>query len=399
MEEIEKHGRIGLAAMRAGMDRKTARKYVRTGKLPSELRKPHIWRTREDPFAEDWATLVEMLEEAPELEATRLFDHLSGLKPEAHTAGQLRTLQRRIREWRAQRGPEREIFFPQAHRPGEAIQTDFTHATVLGVTICGESFDHQLCHSVLPFSNWEWATVCHSESMAALRRGVQSTLFRLGRVPEFHQTDNSTAATHDLRTGKRGFNEEYLAMMGHFGVKPRTIGVGEKEQNGDIEASHGVLKRRLAQHLLLRGNRDFESEEVYERWLWEKIEAANRLRQAKLAEELAVLAPVCGGSGVRIKVLFPSLTFRRAYDALTERLDAWKADIEYLRILHLAASTMESEVETALELVMDAGECPVADAVKRVVAPEKIEVPALEVPTVDLTSYDSLLVGDAGACP
>lgn len=139
MEEIEKHGGIGLAAMRAGMDRKTARKYVRTGKLPSELRKPHIWRTREDPFAEHWAVLVAMLEEAPELEATTLFDHLSGLKPEAHTAGQLRTLQRRIREWRAQRGPEREIFFPQAHRPGEAIQTDFTHATVLGVTISASS--------------------------------------------------------------------------------------------------------------------------------------------------------------------------------------------------------------------------------------------------------------------
>jgi len=174
MEEIQKHGGIGLAALRAGMDRKTARKYVRAGKLPSELRKPHTWRTRADPFAEDWAAVVAMLEEAPELEARTLFDHLAGLKPEAHTAGQLRTLQRRIRQWRAQRGPEREIFFPQAHRPGEAIQTDFTHATGLGVTIGGEPFDHQLCHSVLPCSNWEWATVCHSESMAALRRGVQS---------------------------------------------------------------------------------------------------------------------------------------------------------------------------------------------------------------------------------
>lgn len=483
MEEMQKHGGTGLAAMRAGMDRKTARKYVRAGKLPSELRQPHTWRTREDPFAEDWATLVAMLEEAPELEATTLFDHLAGLKPGAHTAGQLRTLQRRIREWRAQRGPEREIFFPQAHRPGEAIQTDFTHAAVLGVTIGGEPFAHQLCHSVLPFSNWEWATVCHSESMAALRRGVQSTLFRLGRVPEFHQTDNSTAATHTLRTGQRGFNEEYLAMMTHFAMKPRTIGIGEKEQNGDIEASHGVLKRRLEQHLLLRGSRDFESEEAYEGWLWEKLEAADRLRQPKLADELALMRPlmvsrlpeyrqesvvVTSWSTIRVKRntysvpsrligatlrvhvyeqrldvyhggvlqlevarlrgegghrinyrhviwslvqkpgafaryryredLFPSLTFRRAYDALMERLDGWKADIEYLRLLHLAASTMESEVETALERVMDAGECPGAETVKGVVAPEKIEVPVLEVPTVDLTSYDSLLAAEVGAC-
>ena len=92
--------------------------------------------------------------------------------------------------------------------------------------------------------------------------------------------------------------------------------------------------------------------------------------------------------------LFPSLTFRRAYDALIERLDAWKADIEYLRILHLAASTMESEVERALVELLDARQCPDADAVKRAVAPQRIEVPEMEVPTVDLSSYDGLLAGE-----
>jgi hypothetical protein len=318
--------------------------------------------------------------------------------------------------------------------------------------------------------------------MAALRRGVQSTLFRLGRVPEFHQTDNSTAATHELSTGKRGFNEEYLAVMAHLGMKPRTIGIGEKEQNGDIEASHGVLKPRLAQQLLLRGSRDFESVEAYEQWLWEKIDGANRPRQPKLVEELAVMRPLrvsrlpeyreesvvvtswstirvrrntysvpsrLIGETVRVHVyeprlavyhgnvlqleverlrgegghrinyrhviwslvqkpgafaryryredLFPSLTFRRAYDALTERGDAWKADIEYLRILHLAASTMESAVEQVLVQLIDAGVCPGADIIKRLVAPETIAVPALEIPAVDLTSYDSLLAGDVGA--
>jgi hypothetical protein len=352
---------------------------------------------------------------------------------------------------------------------------------VLAVTILGEAFAHQLCHSVLPYSNWEWATVCQSESMAALRRGVQSSLFRLGRVPEFHQTDNSTAATHDLRTGKRGFNEEYLAIMAHFAMKPRTTGIGEKEQNGDVEASNGVLKRRLEQHLLLRGSRDFESVEAYERWLWERIEAANRLRQSRLAEEFAVMRALqvsrlaeyrqesievtswstirvkrntysvpsrLIGESVRVHVyeqrlevyhggvlqleverlrgegghrinyrhviwslvqkpgafaryryredLFPSLTFRRAYDALTEQLDAWKADIEYLRILHLAASTLENEVEAALAQLLEAKQCPEADAVKRVVAPQRIEVPQMEAPAVDLKSYDGLLADGAG---
>ena len=124
MEEMQKQGEIGMAALRAGMDRKTARKYVRAGKLPSELRQPHTLRTREDPFAADWPELQGMLEEAPELEATTLLEYLTGKRPDAYEPGQLRTLQRRVREWRAQRGPEREVFFPQAHHPGEAIQTD-----------------------------------------------------------------------------------------------------------------------------------------------------------------------------------------------------------------------------------------------------------------------------------
>lgn len=81
---------------------------------------------------------------------------------------------------RASSGPEREVFFPQEHRPGEAAQTDFTWATELGVTIAGEVFVHMLCVFVLPFSNWQWLTVCLSESMAAMRRGVQAALFRLG---------------------------------------------------------------------------------------------------------------------------------------------------------------------------------------------------------------------------
>jgi len=483
MEEMQRHGSLGRAALRAGMDRKTARKYVRAGQLPSEVRAGHTWRTREDPFAQDWPVVVAMLDEVPELEAVTVFEHLRAQRPDAYTPGQLRTLQRRLRRWRAQRGPEREIFFPQAHRPGEALQTDFTHATELGVTIGGEPFPHLLCHSVLPYSNWEWATVCQSESLAALRRGVQATLFRLGGVPAVHQTDNSTAATHELSPGRRGFNAEYLALMEHFGLTPRTIAVGAKEQNGDVEASHRVLKRRLAQHLLLRGSRDFDSRAAYEQWLGENLDAANRLRQGRLGEELAVMRPLRvtrlpeyraetavvtswstirvrrntysvpsrligetlrvhvyeqrlevyhagvvqleverlrGTGGHRINYrhviwslvqkpgafaryryredLFPSLVFRRAYDALTEQLDGWQADVEYLRLLHLAASTMESRVETALAGLLEAGTCPSTAAVKAVVAPDPIVVPALAVPAVDLGSYDGFLdtAGEAG---
>lgn len=183
MEELSKHGQLGRAAMKASMDPKTARKYREAGRLPSEMKAPREWRTRVDPFERDWPLVMARLEDAPELESKTLFEWLQSRDPERYEAGQLRTLQRRVRQWRAQQGPDRRVYFAQAHVPGEAAQTDFTWATELGITIGGEPFEHMLCHVVLPYSNWQWATVCHSESLAALKHGVQSALFRLGRVP------------------------------------------------------------------------------------------------------------------------------------------------------------------------------------------------------------------------
>ena len=292
MSLIRKDEPLGVAAARAGMDEKTARKYRDLGKLPSELGNPRTWRTREDPFEEEWPYIRGMLEDAPDLEAAALFEHLQDRSPGEYQDGQVRTLQRRLRRWRAQEGPPKELFFPQAHRPGEAMQTDFTWATELGVTIGGEPFPHMFCHPVLPYSNWEWVTVCHSESMAALRRGVQAALFELERVPLFHQTDNSTAATHDLRTGKRGFNQEYLDLVSHFGMTPRTTAVGEKEQNGDVESINGALKRRAKQWLKIRGSSDFESAAEYEDWLQGVVRRANRGREKRLAKELSAMNPL-----------------------------------------------------------------------------------------------------------
>lgn len=145
---------------------------------------------------------MKQLAAAPDLEALTIFDTLLERFPGRYEPGQLRTLQRRVKAWRATSGPEKRAFFAQNHRPGEAAQTDFTWASELGVTVAGEVFAHMLCVFMLPFSNWMWATVCMSESMAALRRGVQEAVFRLGRVPVFHQTDNSTAATHRIPDGR-----------------------------------------------------------------------------------------------------------------------------------------------------------------------------------------------------
>ena len=290
MKEYQKTGKLINAALRADLDPKTARKYLRSGKLPSQMRAEHTWRTREDPFEEHWPKAKDMLEAAPELEAKSLFEWLCDRHAGSYSEGQLRTFQRKVRLWRAQKGPEKEVYFPQKHQPGKRMSTDFTRMGKLGITIAGEPFDHMLCHCMLTFSNWAWATICHSESMLALRNGVQNALFHLGRVPEEHWTDHSSAATHQpavsTNESKRKFNTEYLSLMDHFSMKPCTIQVNKPNENGDVESLNGALKRRIEQHLLLRGSRDFDSEQQYRTFLEEILEKANMLRTKRMAEEL-----------------------------------------------------------------------------------------------------------------
>jgi hypothetical protein len=484
MEEMSKHGSIGLASMKAGMDRKTGRKYVAAGTLPSAMTAPRDWRTREDPFVEDWPEVEAMLVESPGFEAKTIFAVLVEKHPDRYAEGQLRTLQRRIKTWRAERGPEKDVVLAQRHRPGEAAQTDFTWTTELTVTIAGAVFVHMLCVLVLPYSNWRWATVCLSESIASLRRGVQRALFQLGRVPAYHQTDNSTAATHRIPDGKsvveegfkRPFNEDYLAMMRHFGMKPRTTEVGAKEQNGDVEASNGALKRALEQALLVRGSRDFPSVDAWQSFIDESVRKSNRARGHRVVEDLAAMreldvaklpefveldAHVSEWSTVRVKFcaysvpsrligewvkvqlfedklevwfadklqlacerrrgrqmhridyrhviwslvrkpggfaryvyreeLFPSVVFRRAYDAIQTPHHGVEGDLEYLRILHHAASTIEADVEAALTLLLAEKTNITAAAVKALVASTTIDVPHLEPPRVDLAAYDALI--------
>lgn len=291
MEEYQKTGKRGKAALRADMDAKTGRKYLREGKLPSQMKAERKWRTRKDPFEKHWEEIREMLEQTPELTGKTLFDWISEKYPGVYREGQLRTLHRRVRRWRALEGPEQEVYFPQEHKPGVRMETDFTWVD-LGITINGELFSHLLCHDVLVYSNWEWATICQSESMLALKHGLQAALLRLGRIPREHWTDHSTAATHSIggeRKGHRGFNRQYLDMMKHFRIDPRTIQVQAPHENGDVESAHGVLKRRLDQQLLLRGHRDFESVDEYVRFLEEVLEKSNETRRERVREELAVM--------------------------------------------------------------------------------------------------------------
>lgn len=290
--EFNKKGNMSHSAMKADLDPKTAAKYLKNNcQSPQELQAKHTWRTREDPLGEVWEKAQRMLQDAPELESKALFEHLLILDEGGLNESHLRTFQRRVKQWRLTHGPDREVFFPQDRTPGRMVQLDWTHALELGVTLQSRLYDHLLCHVVLPYSNWQWATRCHSESLLSLRAGLQAALFRLGKVPPIFQVDNSSAATHRISAlgAEREFNPDFLSIMEHYGFKPLTINVRCPNENGDVESLNGHLKRRIEQYLILRGSRDFGSEAEYDLFLERVLLRANAARQVKIGAELAVM--------------------------------------------------------------------------------------------------------------
>jgi hypothetical protein len=313
MEMLGKGKSLIVASAKADMDEKTARKYRDLGKLPSEVKVEHAWRTREDPFNEIWDEIEEKLEINPGLEAKTLFEDLQRRYPGQFTDGQLRTLQRRIKIWRAIKGPSKEVFFPQEHHPGELCQSDFTHMDYLGVTIQGQPFNHLIYHFVLTYSNWETGTICFSESFESLSEGLQRALWELGGVPKGHRTDRLTAAINKLGNPEE-FTQRYKALLSHYNLKGCKTQANSPNENGDVEQRHYRFKKALDQSLMLRGTRDFCSREEYESFLKKLFLQLNAGREDRFKEEhdlLGRLPPDRLNSYKRLKVrVGPSSTIR-----------------------------------------------------------------------------------------
>ena len=279
---------MAAAAAKAGMDEKTARKYRDAAKPPSELAKSHTWRTRPDPFEAVWPLVKPFLDNNEGLQAKTLFDWLKSEHPGRFPDGQLRTLQRRIKTWRALEGPAKEVMFEQIHEPGRLAQSDFTHMENLGVRIDGQPFVHMLYHFTLTYSNWEAARICFSESFESLAEGLQQALEELGGVPQVHQTDSLSAAVHHL-DNPAVFTQRYQALLDHYGMDGQRTQPRHPHENGDIEKRNGSFKNVVDQRLILRGSRDFESREAYEAFLRQLLAELNAGRRKRLAEELEVL--------------------------------------------------------------------------------------------------------------
>jgi len=279
---------LALAADKAGMDEQSARKYRRSGLLPSQLQQPHTWRTRQDPFAEVWPELHAMLKLNPGLEAKTLFEDLQRRHEGRFQDGQLRTLQRKIKQWRALEGPPKEVFFAQQHHPGQLCASDFTHLTDLNITLQGQPFPHLIYHFVLTYSNWETGTICFSESFESLSAGLQNALWELGGVPQMHRTDRLSAAVHK-ELNPEVFTERYRALLRHYRLSGQKTQANHPNENGDIEQRHHRFKRALDQALMLRGSRDFDSRSDYEAFLRKLFTQLNAGRQERLREELLLL--------------------------------------------------------------------------------------------------------------
>lgn len=466
-----------VAAAKAGIAERTGRTYERAAILPSQRNAPRTYRTRKDPFLEDWTWVVEQLERENALQANTLFEELQRRRPGVYEEGQLRTLQRRVHHWRVTHGPERDVIFEQIHLPARMTQSDFTSMNELKITLSGEAFPHLLFHMILTHSRVEAVRICFSESFEAFAEGIEYGLAQFGGVPQEHRTDNLSAAVRTLdRADEKRFTERYLALIAHYGMRASTNIAGEAHHNGSVEQSHHRFKTLVDQELRLRGSRDFKDRSTYDAFLQALVRRRNSGKQKRFLQEAQLLRslpvtqldhartievrvsrfsvvhilknrysvpsrligemltarihaetidlrhhgktiailPRLRGSGQHAidyrhvawslarkpgafaqyrfrDELFPTITFRRAYDALLLGQTS-TADRHYVRILQRAASVSEPDVESALALLLERGTLPTFDEVKALTdGPTPSSAPMMSRPHVDLQSYDCLL--------
>jgi len=285
-----RHHPPAISGAKAGFSTATAYRFEKAPRLPSQ-KKTRRERRRADPLADVWGSeVVPLLEAAPGLRPIAIFEELQLRHPEL-SAGTRRTLERRIQAWRAMNGPDREVIFRQDHPPGRMGLSDFTEVGDLGVSIAGQAFAGRLYHFRLPFSGFEHAhVVLGGESFVALAEGLQNALWALGGVPEQHRTDSLSAAFRNLDAdAKRDLTERYEALCLHYGMIATRNNLGVAHENGSIESSHGHLKKKLADALLLRASRDFDDLARWRGFVDEIVARGNARNAKRIDQERAAL--------------------------------------------------------------------------------------------------------------
>ncbi|MDH5246823.1 MAG: IS21 family transposase [Betaproteobacteria bacterium] len=279
-----------VAAAKAGFSTATGYRIEADPRLPSQKKAPR-GRRRPDPLAAVWdAEIVPILKAAPGLRAIAVLAEIRRRHPEIPT-GIRRTLERRIRTWRALAGPEQDVIFRQEHPPGRLGLSDFTDTRALGITIAGQVLEHRLYHFRLAFSGFAHAhVVLGGESFVALAEGLQNALWALGGVPQEHRSDSLSAAFRNLdAAAQEDLTQRYQGLMRHYGMTPSRNNPGIAHENGSIESPHGHLKKALEDALLLRGSKDFDDLDAYRRFVDEIVGRQNAHNRKRIELERPAL--------------------------------------------------------------------------------------------------------------
>ena len=411
-----------------------------------------------------------------------LYEELTRLHPEL-PSGVRRTLERRVRAWKAEHGPEREVMFRQIAEPGVMGLSDFTDMSAARITLSTERLDHRLFHFRMAYSGFEHAhVVLGGESLAALAEGLQDALRELGGAPREHRTDSLSAAFRNLgRDAAEDLTLRYAELCSHHGMRPSRNNPGRAHENGSVESAHGHLKRALSDALLVRGSRDFDDLAGYRRFIAELVSRRNARNRSRIDAERKLLSPLpvrrasdfdetwvqvtsasgftfrrvfytvpsrlighrlrlhahddrlelfmgstpvqtlprgYAGRGARHVVdyrhvihslrrkpmalkglayrnaLFPREEFRRAHDALLERLGeraACRASVALLDLAHTRGC--EAELAALIGADLAAGKLPDTDALRALFAPADPGIPEVAVRLGALSDYDELLAG------
>lgn len=281
-----------VASVKSGFCERSGRN-IEKGKHRSDRK--HDWRTRKDPLTGVWeADIAPLLTKEPLLSPITILEYLQNKYQEKYPDSIHRTLQRRIKRWRALQGPEQEVIFRQVHTPGRQGISDFTQLKDVIVTILSQPFEHLLYHFRLSCSGWSHVKIITGgESFTALAEGLQEALWRLGGCPLEHRTDSLSAAFKNLsKDEQKDITQRYQELCKHYNMLATRNNRGVSHENGSIESPHGHIKRRISQALLLRGTSDFKSVAEYQNWLNEVVHQHNRRNAKNVEMERKQLQPL-----------------------------------------------------------------------------------------------------------
>ena len=266
---------------------------IESGSHQPKRGKPRDWRTRSDPLEEVWISELEpMLRDDPRLKPTTLFEYLQEHHPGKYPQV-LRTLQRRVHEWKALHGPSPEVMFELRHEPGVMGISDFTELKQIKVTIKGKPFEHLIYHYRLAYSGWQYAQIIQGgESFIALSEGLQNALFASGGSPKQHRTDSLSAAYRNSGGKGKQLTRLYTELCEHYRLEATRNNTGIAHENGAIESPHGHLKNRIRQQIYLRGSSDFESIRDYQTLIHKAVDKLNERCQERFIQEQSYLQPL-----------------------------------------------------------------------------------------------------------